>query len=274
VSIASIIQQITLKPLTPIATEYEHRLNLLKVSAVIFDVYGTLLISGSGEIGVLSESMNLEIFNQIVQKFGGKSYAAHRLEELIRADHEKSAFKCPEVDILELWKLIEQESGMKPGSATEAAIEYECLVNPVWEMPGLKTTLEYCSRFSMGIVSNAQAFTPFLLEKFLGNNLAQAGFDTNLLSWSYAQKQSKPCTAIFRPVLHGLQALGIEPGSAVYIGNDMRNDISTAQAVGMQTVLFAGDKRSLRLREAEFPSLRPDAVITHLSQLATILQME
>ena len=49
----------------------------------------------------------------------------------------------------------------------------------------------------------------------------------------------------------------------------MRNDIYPAHAIGFQTALFAGDRRSLRLRadDARCADLKPDLVLTDLEQL-------
>ena len=56
-----------------------------------------------------------------------------------------------------------------------------------------------------------------------------------------------------------------------YIGNDRRNDMAPAQDVGFQTILFAGDARSLRMRDDD-PTcnhVQPDLRITHLDQLTS-----
>jgi putative hydrolase of the HAD superfamily len=57
------------------------------------------------------------------------------------------------------------------------------------------------------------------------------------------------------------------------LGNDMRNDIVPAARTGFQTVLFAGDARSLRLRSEspECKALRPNAIVTHLAQLCGLM---
>ena len=61
----------------------------------------------------------------------------------------------------------------------------------------------------------------------------------------------------------------------LYLGNDMLNDIWAAAQVGFRTALFAGDARSLRLREdrEEIGDISPNAVITELKQLDTALAM-
>ena len=74
---------------------------------------------------------------------------------------------------------------------------------------------------------------------------------------------------MFRDVLTRLAERGIEPGQTLYVGNDMRNDVLTAARSGCRTALFAGDRRSLRLRgdDPDCRGLRPDLVITEWTQL-------
>ena len=62
---------------------------------------------------------------------------------------------------------------------------------------------------------------------------------------------------------------GIAPAQVLLVGNDMLNDVLPAWKTGMRTALFAGDERSLRLREGD-PRLDvfgPDLVLTDLGQL-------
>jgi putative hydrolase of the HAD superfamily len=65
----------------------------------------------------------------------------------------------------------------------------------------------------------------------------------------------------------------VSPEEVLYVGNDMRNDIMPATKVGFQGVLFAGDSRSLRLRQkdASCANLIPKATITELNQIFDIL---
>jgi putative hydrolase of the HAD superfamily len=53
------------------------------------------------------------------------------------------------------------------------------------------------------------------------------------------------------------------------VGNDIFNDILPAAAEGFQTALFAGDRRSLRLRseDARCAGVQPDLVITDWRQI-------
>ena len=62
-------------------------------------------------------------------------------------------------------------------------------------------------------------------------------------------------------------------GSTRGLGNDMLNDIYPARNVGFQTALFAGDKRSLRLRteDPRCRDLTSDLVVTDLGQLIQLI---
>lgn len=74
---------------------------------------------------------------------------------------------------------------------------------------------------------------------------------------------------MFQLAVKQLDKWSISPGSTLYVGNDMLNDIHPAKSVGFQTALFAGDKRSLRIRR-EHPlckNISPDLILTDLKQL-------
>ena len=65
----------------------------------------------------------------------------------------------------------------------------------------------------------------------------------------------------------------LAPDRVLYVGNDALNDMIPARKVGFRTVLFAGDKESLKLRKdrPECASFRADAVIKSLPQLLQII---
>ena len=60
---------------------------------------------------------------------------------------------------------------------------------------------------------------------------------------------------------------------AVYVGNDMLNDVWAASEAGLRTAWFAGDSRSCRPREddSRCRGLVPDVVLTSLMQLPECL---
>ena len=114
------------------------------------------------------------------------------------------------------------------------------------------------------------SFTPFIcFERFLGTTLERRGFDQRLIFFSCDSGHAKPSTFMFQRAKAILSGMGIPAASVLYVGNDMRNDILPAKAVGFKTALFAGDRRSLRLRESDdrCRDLSPDLIVTDLRQL-------
>ncbi|MGI9455617.1 MAG: HAD family hydrolase, partial [Aeoliella sp.] len=157
------------------------------------------------------------------------------------------------------------------------AIEYEMRANPVWTMPGLEECLAAIRQagLPLGIVSNAQFFTPQLFPALVQQNLRELGFDPELCVWSYEHRQAKPGKCLFNVTVAALAARSITPNETLYIGNDMRNDVAPAAQVGFRTALFAGDARSLRLREDDplARGITPDAVVTDLRQILAVLRL-
>ena len=163
-----------------------------------------------------------------------------------------------------------------PGTALQLlAVEYECRVNPVWPMPNLQKALKLQKEEGrvLGIVSNAQFYTPLLFPALLETPLAALGFDPGLCVWSYELLEAKPSTRLFERVLETLaQTQGISPEQTLYVGNDRLNDIWPAAQLGCKTALFTGDRRSLRLREQDdrCRSVEPDLIIDGLLQLSRL----
>ena len=125
----------------------------------------------------------------------------------------------------------------------------------------------------MGIISNAQFYTHELFPALLGQPAEFWGFDPELLYYSYEYGRAKPGLDLHEMAARALEQRGIEPAAAVFVGNDMLNDVRPAARVGFRTALFAGDARSLRLREGhpELDGVSPDLVLTHLSELGECL---
>src|SRR5205807_1447837 len=73
-----------------------------------------------------------------------------------------------------------------------------------------------------------------------------------------------------RLYLWTLEQLGVAAQQAVYVGDHPRFDVEGAQAAGMRAVLFDGGS-SGRLAETSNMA-RPDAIITHLDELPSVLE--
>ena len=276
-------------PLDPIPTGAELNLAVLDgIETVLFDIYGTLLISGSGDVGTAAAIDSAEALIQalIVSGYEGDHERAGELgPELLHAEiehwHEaalESGIDFPEVEISRVWKKVLERFQtlelLKPDDDTQKilrlAVEYECRVNPVWPMPdALKTIENLRSRgFRLGIVSNAQFYTPLIIEALFGKPLEALGFEKELCVFSYRELKAKPAVELFQTLEEE-----VDWSKTLYVGNDMLNDIWTASQVGCRTCLFAGDQRSLRLREKDkrCKKLVPDAVVDNLHQVTEMV---
>ncbi|MBU1909454.1 MAG: HAD family hydrolase, partial [Verrucomicrobia bacterium] len=209
-------------PMAPMPTDAEPSLpKLAGVKAVLFDVYGTLFISGTGDIGLqqeaargpaMVEALRAAGFTGATDALGRQAVA--RLMDLIREVHRERlevGFAYPEVDIRDVWRDLLRE--LSEGGQLEPprddlqvrrlAIEYEIRVNPVWPMPGLEEMLVALRKkgVRLGIVSNAQFYTPLMFEALTGRDLAGWGFDPDLCIWSFEHRVAKPAASLFEATL-------------------------------------------------------------------------
>jgi putative hydrolase of the HAD superfamily len=256
------------------------------IKTVLFDIYGTLLISDSGDIGIVSATDSYGALTQALKISGYKGDLKRAGElgpPLLKAEvqqwhktAQENGIEFPEIEISKVWKNVIQnfqtleilEPDADDGKILRLAVEYECLVNPTWPMPGALETIQKLKArgFKLGIVSNAQFYTPLILEALFGQSIEAMGFDPALCVWSHKELRAKPDIQLF-------QSLETDFSKTLYVGNDMLNDIWTATEAGCRTVLFAGDKRSLRLREQDSrcKKLIPTAVIDDLRQITEMI---
>lgn len=264
-------------PIEPIPTGVKPDLSKMQqFSALLFDVYGTLLVSGAGDIGQNpAAGGRMGALLDLLQRYGINRTPQHLpgdLNAAIRNDHRIQRHKgvaFPEVDIVEVWSGV---LGLAPVSRVKHfALEYELIANPVYAMPALDDLLSACKNRNIptGIISNAQFYTVLLLEWFLGGTLETQGLDGRLLFFSWREGHAKPSTIMFEQAKKILASMGVPAKSVLYVGNDMLNDVLPAASVGFRTALFAGDRRSLRRRANDHrcKDLRPDLIVTDLRQL-------
>jgi putative hydrolase of the HAD superfamily len=266
-----------LAPMSPLPTSQQPGGSLVgKIQCVLFDIYGTLFISGSGDIRVAAKSSSLtDGLEHLRRKYDVDKTPQALVAELhdaIETKHRElreGGVDYPEVRIDEIWQQILEIDDMQ--RVRNFAVEYELIVNPVYPMPYLGMLLAACRQknLQMGIISNAQFFTPLLFEWFLDAHVEQLGFDSELVFLSYQLGYAKPSLVPFRMAASAINAKGFDITAALFVGNDMLNDIYPAHHLGFQTALFAGDARSLRLRtdESRCADLSADLILTDLGQL-------
>jgi len=288
----------TLEPLQPRPTGERHRVRSLDgIRAVLFDVYGTLLISASGDVDISDFSLPgvltcLE--DCAVRPLNGNprvlaQRAVTEFKHTITRMHERDrqrGIAYPEVDIVEVWQealraLRQYTAGGNTGTVDyeKLAFSFEMTNNPVYPMPGMNDMLRSLQArgVPLGIISNAQFFTPLLLNYFISGMVSRSAtvdpFLPELTIMSYQHRRAKPDPFLFNLAKRELATRGLRPDNVLFVGNDMLNDVYGASRTGFKTVLFAGDTRSLRWRQ-DHPltrGLEPDCVITELSQLDAIV---
>ncbi len=258
----------------PIPTSLaEHRPLLESIECICFDLYGTLFQSAAGELSSPDEAPpNHFDLSQILHE-----PISFQLEEekhvLITREHSRLkelGHPVPEVDIISIWQQLLSPLQISRSRAQIAQIirAYEASVHPTAAMPrSLETIRTLRSRgILLGIISNAQFYTHDLFQRHLGKNSHQLGFSTEI--YSYQHLRAKPDPFLFQEFLSQSQ---LPAHKVLYVGNDMRNDIAPAHALGMRTCLFAGDARSLRLREGLSLNAQPDAIIKDLHRLIDLI---
>ncbi len=176
----------TMRPLFPSEPGLAAKLpELPGIKAVVFDIYGTLIISGAGEIcaagtggpGVEGGSHNrsraemdaiginatkpqrdeeesgLAAVDFAREELGEKGEGFFRVyqETIFRHQEKQRLFGVafPEVDIREVWVDTLSVLGLPPREAEaidDLAVRFECAVNPVWAMPGAGEVIEKVRR--------------------------------------------------------------------------------------------------------------------------------
>ncbi len=209
----------------------------------------------------------------------GKKLIAGCRQEILRvhAKQKQDGVDYPEVDIVEIWRTVTRSVlALSDGTISNfdvkrLAIEYEVRTNPVWPMPFAIDCIDRLAsaNLMLGIISNAQFYTPLLFPALMHRTLKELAFSPEMQYYSYRYGKAKPGASLYRQALAGLEKKGIKPSEMLYVGNDMLNDIMPAAQVGFRTALFAGDRRSLRLRagDSRVAGVVPDIVVNDLTRL-------
>lgn len=285
--------------LAPIATGLKERVDHdgCMIKAFIFDIYGTLLVSSSGDINEASfNTVNVQkalidagyvIHDDLPE--GAFDFMLEDFRFTILEYHKKakkSGVPYPEINIKNVWADVLQRASdklwitvRKESCLEKFILTFEVLSNSVFPMPGMAEVIEFFKEknYPLGIVSNAQFYTPLIMNYYLNNDHLEETvppFDPDLTVFSYKLNKSKPDNYLFKKIIPVLkEKYDIRPSETVFVGNDMLKDIFTANSAGFKTALFAGDRRSLKMRKDSVENLHPDFVITDLEQLKKLINV-
>jgi len=214
----------------------------MKIRAVIFDIYTTIL-----EVGPPPTNADA-LWSKLCEKTLGAPPPVSRTEFSVRtaqviARHHAAAksrgIPWPEI----LWPSVVLEA--LPSLARLAAPKLEDFLFQQMQMGRTLRLAEgaaECLRrlndhgILLGIASNSQAYTLLeLTAAFHGTGLNLVMFDRDVRFWSFENGFSKPDPHVFRILTARLEARGISPTETLMVGDRLDNDIEPARAFGWQT---------------------------------------
>jgi len=214
----------------------------VKIRAVIFDVYATLLQVGPAPVE--ADALWTRLFED---NLGGQPPFT-RTEFSVRVNHSiarrhAAARACgirwPEI----VWPAVVTE--VLPALArlpAEKFDEFLFLQMQIGRTLRLAAHAEDCLRriqergHILGIASNSQHYTLRELGEALeGASLHLAIFEPSMCFWSFQHGFSKPDPHVFQILTARLEARGLNSGEALMVGDRLDNDISPARAHGWQT---------------------------------------
>ncbi len=213
----------------------------MKVRAIIFDVYATLLQVGAPPAD--AEARWTELFAEMLGEPPSLSRTEFsvRSSQVIAQQHAAArvrGIRCPEI----LWPSIVSE--VLPGLSRWPTKKFEEFIFRQMQIGRTLRLADHageCLRHlnekgsPLGIASNSQHYTLRELGEALhGAGLNLSLFDPHLCFWSFQNGFSKPDSHVFQILTARLEARGISPGETLMVGDRLDNDIQPARAHGWQ----------------------------------------
>ena len=226
-----------------------------KIRAVFFDIYKTLLDIDTDEedIGTYAFLSRWLSYHGVVIDPPGLRL---KYRELCAQVVAKNPEPHPEADIGEVFAAIldegkEASSDLRCKSGEVAFLFRMLTTKSISAYPGLHQLLDSLrGKARIGIISNAQRlFTMPELSKFGLTGF----FDPIVLSSDLGVR--KPGPRIFRTAL---DAVGVPPEAAVFIGDNLYDDVYGAGSIGMKTIWI---DRGTKLDPATPALTKPDFVV-------------
>lgn len=239
--------------------------------AVVFDYGHTFLNFAPAEDALLAaydeirRLLQVEATDELPDARGLIDGITRRIGREVFESYERQELE--ELDVLTMFRNALASYGLSlPGDLVHriAVMEHRAFVSdltvPAENLEVLRRLREW--GLCIGLVSNAHFLPEMMREDIERLEIAQY-VDDGVFSSEIGVR--KPHPAIFRKVL---DALGVQPQDAVFVGDRVKDDIGGAQAVGMKGVLT----REFRREEWEGTGITPDHVIDRLPQLLPYLR--
>lgn len=280
------------------------------IKAVTWSVYGTLLRISDGEllfthpqelrmeVAIEKTIKEFKMWNSMTRKPGAPwKYMLSQFEEMLdeaRHARVKHTGETPAVNLGKVWEKLVRRLELKDyeydhefyGNEAEfgqkVAFFYHKCLQSVGAMNHAVDVLERISHAGMdqALLADAQ---PFTLDQMMrafdsGNSLSPLGelFTLSCCTLSFQEGICKPSKSLYVSCVERFEKRGVEPEEILHVGSRMKDDLAIAKQTGMRTALFAGDKLSFQATQEEVrdAKVKPDRLITDLSQLLRVLELE
>lgn len=232
----------------------------MRVKAVVFDLYGTL-------INIRTDEQDPRVYEEL-SRFLGYNRVHIGAEELreeylrkIREQLSRSRETHPDVNVMKVFADIIHQHGEGRAElrlTLYTARLFRSLTRRVFEpFPGVYGMLERLrDRYQLGLLSDAQrCYTePEIRELKL-----DWFFDLVLLSSDHGFRKPEP--KYFRLAL---DSMGVRPADAVYVGDNPQRDLVGAKNAGMKMVL-------VRSTDKSYDSYSADEAIENIAELESVL---
>jgi FMN phosphatase YigB (HAD superfamily) len=217
----------------------------MKIRAVIFDVYNTLLEVGPAPPDADKQWLGLwrETFTPEPRLKLGDFKAA--CERVIARDHaaaQAAGVAFPEVywpDVV--GEVLPEFLRLQPDARRAFMRGHARLIHTVQLFRDAVNVLRRLHERGvlMGLASNSQPYTlPELEAEFAPKGLSAALFHPSLRYLSFENGFSKPDPHVFRWVAARLRTFGVQAGETLVVGDRLENDVVPARAQGFQTWHF------------------------------------
>lgn len=277
------------------------------IRLVVWNIYGTLLRIADGELlfqapeamrmQIALEKMDAEfnMWNHMYRKpIAPWKYLMEQYLKFMdrqRLASTKTKGDVPEIHSGEIWRQIFEQLeekdyeydvdfyGDKDELSQKAAYFFHASLQGWEASPHALRALETVAggHLHQGLLADAQPFTLVQLLQGLKTQgkLPAWGdlFQSKCVILSYQVGVRKPSKTLYQTLLQRSREMGIAPEEILYISSRLDQDLAVAKSLGIQTALYAGDKLSLRATKEEIanPKLRPDRLLTDLSQIGELL---
>ncbi len=236
----------------------------MDLRAILFDVNGTLIDIETDE----GQDMIYHAISRFLT-YQGAQLAPEAIRDryfgIIEEQRKRSPETYPEFDVVAVWSTLLQTGGLdtkglpaeklQPLPLFLAELHRALSHKRLERYPDVREVLDELGKhYALGIVTDAQSAyaVPELRTVGLGGLFA-----CYIVSGDYGYR--KPDQRLFAA---GLQALGVRPDQALYVGNDMYHDVFGAQQAGMRAVFWP-----TQFGKKAHAGVAPDYIIYRFAQL-------